>query len=281
MAEPSLSYCADMVRRHDHDRYLTALFAPGSAREDLFALYAFNLEVAKTREVVSEPMLGQIRLQWWRETVEEAFAGTPKHHEVVMPLAAAIGRHQPDRSLFERLIDGREADLEDEAPADLDCLINYAEVTGAPVMQLAAQFLGARDAATLEAARLVGTGWALTGILRAVPFLARGRRSRLPANLMTAFGVSEPALFELKPEPGLAKVVAAVAEAAADKLRAARALRGQTDKAALAALLPARLADHYLRRLKAVGHDPLHRDLLRPSVLRHLTLVGAATFGRY
>lgn len=281
MAEPSLSYCADMVRRHDHDRYLTALFAPAGCREDLFALYAFNLEVAKTREVVSEPMLGQIRLQWWRDTVEEAFAGTPKHHEVVMPLTAAIVRHQPDRSLFARLIDGREADLEDEAPADLDCLVNYAEVTGAPVTQLAAQFLGPRDAATMEAARLIGTGWALTGILRAVPFLARGRRSRLPVNLMAASAVSEPALFDLKPEPGLAKVVSAVAEAAAGKLQAARALRKDVAKAALPALLPARLADHYLRRLKKAGYDPLHHDLLRPQVSRHFTLAWAAAMGRF
>ena len=70
MAGPeTLSYCAQEVRRHDRARYLSSLFAPDERREDLFALYAFNLEVAKTAEVVSEPMLGQIRLQWWREAI--------------------------------------------------------------------------------------------------------------------------------------------------------------------------------------------------------------------
>ncbi len=281
MAEPTLGYCADAVRRHDHDRYLTALFAPAPLRDDLFALYAFNIEVAKTREVVSEPMLGQIRLQWWRESIEGAYAGTPRRHEVVEPLTAAITRHRLDRALFERLIDGREADMDDEAPADLECLVNYAQVTGAPVTQLAASITGATDAASQEAARLVGTGWALTGIIRAVPFLARGHRSRLPANLMAQQGVTEQALYDLKPEPGITKVVEAVADAAADHLRRARSLRRDVAKAALPALLPARLADHYLGRIAKAGHDPMNRDLLRPLVSRQLGLAWSATLGRY
>ena len=71
MAESqNLSPLARLVRRHDRDRFLTALFAPAERREDLLALYAFNYEIAKTREVVSEPVLGQIRLQWWRETID-------------------------------------------------------------------------------------------------------------------------------------------------------------------------------------------------------------------
>ena len=57
------AYCQNQVRQHDRDRYLTALFAPPARRPGLFALYAFNLEVAKVREAVSEPMLGHIRLQ--------------------------------------------------------------------------------------------------------------------------------------------------------------------------------------------------------------------------
>lgn len=281
MAEPILSACADSVRRYDHDRYLTALFAPADRREDLFALYAFNLEVAKTREVVSEPMLGQIRLQWWRESIDGAYAGDPRRHEVVEPLAAAITRHGLDRTLFDRLIDGREADMDDEAPTDLDCLINYAQVTGAPVTQLAAQMLGATDPASQEAARLVGTGWALTGIIRAVPFLARGHRCRLPANLMIQHGVTEPALYDMKPEPGLTHVVQTVADSAADHLRRARALRAEVAKAALPALLPAKLGDHYLGRIAKLGYDPLHRDLLRPQVGRQIGLAWAGLLGRY
>lgn len=281
MAPPALSACAEAVRKHDNDRFLTALFAPAAVREDLFALYAFNHEVAKTREVVTEPTLGQIRLQWWRESIEGAFEGRPRRHEVVEPLATAILRNGLDRTQFDLLIDGREADLDDEAPADLECLVNYAQVTGAPLARLACQVLGVRDAAAMEAARLIGTAWALTGILRATPFLARGRRSRLPLSFMIEHGVTEPALFEGKPEPGLTKVAAAVADQARLLLKQARALRGQVPKAALPALLPAVLADLYLERLEQAGYDPLSPALLRPSVRRPLAVGWAATVGRW
>ncbi len=281
MAPPALSACAEAVHKHDNDRFLTALFAPADCREDLFALYAFNHEVAKTREVVTEPTLGQIRLQWWRESIDGAYAGSPRRHEVVEPLSQAIARHGLDRTQFDLLIDGREADLDDEAPADLDCLVNYAQVTGAPLTRLACQVLGVRDPAAMEAARLVGTAWALTGILRATPFLARGRRSRLPLSLLIEHGVTEPALFEGKPEPGLSKVAAAVADLARGQLREARALRRQVPRAALPALLPAVLADHYLDRMQRAGYDLLSPALLRPTVRRPLAVAWAATLGRW
>src|SRR5690606_14627189 len=79
--------CIDEVRRRDHDRFLTALLAPADRRAALFALYAFNAEIARVREAVSEPMLGQIRLQWWRETVEALTRGEVRGHEAAAALA--------------------------------------------------------------------------------------------------------------------------------------------------------------------------------------------------
>ena len=78
---------AALLRRYDRDRFQTALFAPAERREALLALYAFNYEIGRVRETVTEPMLGQIRLQWWREVVAAAFAGEPpRHHLVAVPL---------------------------------------------------------------------------------------------------------------------------------------------------------------------------------------------------
>ncbi|HEY4547783.1 MAG TPA: squalene/phytoene synthase family protein, partial [Pedomonas sp.] len=83
MSNAPLSPTAETVRRHDRERYLTALFAPADRREALFALYAFNYEVAKTREAVTEKTLGRIRLEWWRETIDGIYAGaTPRAHYV-------------------------------------------------------------------------------------------------------------------------------------------------------------------------------------------------------
>src|ERR671936_425398 len=72
-----LSPVAALVRRHDRDRFQTALFAPAARREALFALYAFNYEIARVRERVREPILGRIRLEWWRETIAAAYEGGP------------------------------------------------------------------------------------------------------------------------------------------------------------------------------------------------------------
>ncbi|TWB31730.1 phytoene/squalene synthase family protein [Nitrospirillum bahiense] len=281
-AQPTLSYCLETVRRQDPDRFLTLLFAPADRREDLAALYAFNHEVAKTREVVTEPMLGQIRLQWWRDSIAGIYEGEPRRHEVVQPLAQAAQRHGLDRAQLELLVDAREADMDDAAPADLACLVNYAEVTSAPLVRLALQILGvAPEGAAATVATHVGRGWALAGILRAVPFLARAHRSRMPADLMQRHGADEAQLFELKPQPGLAVVAKEIADAARTELTAARRLRGQLPRAAVPALLPARLASFSLARLAKAGHDPLAPELLRPDGLRAARLAWAAFSGRW
>src|SRR5882724_8411411 len=118
-----LSPVAALVRRHDRDRFQTVLFAPAARREALFALYAFNYEIARVRESVTQPMLGQIRLEWWRENIAAAYrGGAVRHHPVVESLTAAIQDLPLTREHFSRLIDARESDLGDEPPANLAAL---------------------------------------------------------------------------------------------------------------------------------------------------------------
>ena len=262
MAASAPSYCADQVRRFDHDRYLTCLFAPAGRREDLFALYAFNLEVAKTAEVVSEAPLGQMRLQWWRDAIAGIYAGQPPRHEVAAPLAEAVQRHGLDRGAFERLIEAREFDLDGAPPETLAALEDYAEATSAGLVQVALQVLdapgcetqGGAEAAT--AGRHMGIAWALVGLLRAVPFHAGQKRLYLPRDLGEAAGLKLGDLFELRSTPALRGVVGQVAERAAVHLGEARALRARVPRQALPALLPATLASQSLATLKKVGYDP-------------------------
>src|SRR3546814_7792176 len=124
-----LSSCGALVDRHDRDLSLASLFAPEAQREHLFALYAFNHEVAKTAEVVSEPMIGRIRLQWWRECLDGIYDGAARQHEVVQPLAEAIAARQLPRALLEAIIDARELDLDAEPPASLEALRRSEEHT--------------------------------------------------------------------------------------------------------------------------------------------------------
>ncbi|MBK3798291.1 squalene/phytoene synthase family protein [Azospirillum brasilense] len=281
-ATPDLSYCGREVRKYDNDRFLTCLFAPAERRESLFALYAFNLEIAKTREVVTEPVLGQMRLQFWRDGLDKIYEGAavPKH-AVMEPLAAAVREGGLSRALFDRLIDAREADLDDTPPANLSCLVNYAEVTGAPLVQLALEILGAKGPEAMEAGRQAGIGYALAGIVRAVPFHARQHRQLLPADRMAAHGAKPGDLFELRSTPELRPVAREVAEAARDHLAKARALRRSVPRAALSALLPAVLAGLHLDVLAREGNDPFAARVLMPHPLRHAKLAWAALRGRF
>jgi phytoene synthase len=177
------AYCLEQVRRFDRDRYLAALFARSGPRADLLALYAFNLELAKIREVVREPMMGLIRLQWWRDCIAEIHGGKVRRHQVAQPLAAAVARHGLPRESFDRLIDAREADMDVAAPGDLPALVAYAGSTGGALLELAARIvMNDRLAAApeLSAARDLGTAWALIGLVRAILFHARAKRVYVP-----------------------------------------------------------------------------------------------------
>ena len=275
-----LSPCAEQVRRHDPDRYLCALFAPAARREALFALYAFNDEIARTRESVSEPMLGMIRLQWWRDAVAAIYDGKPPRHDVAEALAAAVAADGLEHAEIDRLIDSRERDLDDEPPADLAALEDYADGTSATLARLAVGALGGGEGAR-EAARHVGIAWAISGLLRAVPFHARARRLYLPVDLLAAAGIAPEDIFAGRSPAGLDAVVVRVADVARAHLDAARALRGEVPKDALAALLPATLAAHDLARLASARHDVFDPSVAASGLGRKLRLVVAAATGRY
>jgi NADH dehydrogenase [ubiquinone] 1 alpha subcomplex assembly factor 6 len=282
VAETPLSYAASQVRRLDPDRFLTALLAPPERREGLMVLYAFNLEIAKTRELVSEAMLGRIRLQWWRETIEGIYGGaTPRAHEVVQPLAALIAERQLTRRQFERLIDARERDLEEAPPATLQDLEAYADDSSSALAILALEALGVRDETAMAAAREVGIAWALIGLARALPFHARQRRLYLPADLMAEAGIEVGELLDRGRTAGVADVVRKIAARAADHLSTARRWRGELPREAVPALLPAILADGYLAELRRAGYDPFALDPARKRPLKPLRLALAAQFGRY
>lgn len=272
---PKISAVAQLVRRHDRDRFATALFGAPERREALFALYAFNYEVARIREMVSEPILGSIRLQWWREAVEAAVSDEPpRQHEVAAPLAAAIREYNLDGELFQGMLDAREADLTGEPPATLRALELYAAATGGNLAALALQILEAGE--TAEAGRHVGTGYALAGLLRASVFHARMGRSFIPAELDPKRSV-----LNLKPTPELATAARAMANAARVNFKKARALKDKVPRRGIAALLPAVLAETWLKRLKAARYDVFDPRLAAPDPWRGFRLWRAARAGQF
>lgn len=270
--------CAAQVRRHDHDRYLCTLFAPRAARPALFALYAFNLEIARVRESVSEAMLGEIRLQWWREAIESIDTGTPRDHAVVQSLAAAPSL---SHARLMALIEARAFDLEDRPPEDMAALEAYAAGTSAELFALTLEALGVDDPAAALAARHVGITWALTGLIRAVGFHGRARRLYLPADLAVQAGLRSEDVFSGRDTPALRAVVRQVADAARAHLATARADAKSVPRGALPALLPGVLATAYLARIDRADHNPFDPRLAIGPLPRQLRLALSAALGRF
>jgi NADH dehydrogenase [ubiquinone] 1 alpha subcomplex assembly factor 6 len=280
-AQP-LSPAAELVRRHDHDRFQTALFAPAARRDALLALYAFNFEIARVRERVREPMMGHIRLEWWREAVAEAFGDGPvRRHDIVEPLGVAIREYRLSRAHFERLIEARERDLEEEPPATLAALEVYAEGSSASLLLLALEILGAEGAEAAAAAREVGIAYGLAGLLRAMRYLALTGRRVIPADTAERVGLDERDYFALRPSPPLRAAAAEIAVLAGCRLDAARCHRRMVPRVALPALLPAVIAGRALSRFENVGGDPFAPGLAAPDPLQSWRLALAALTGRY
>lgn len=259
-ANDRLSPCGRLARHHDRDRYRVALLAPPEAREAQFAVIAFNYEIARVRELVSEPVLGQIRLQWWREAIGEIYAGRQRRHEVVEPLGDAVRRHALSRDHFDRLIDARERDLDDGPFDTLAELESYAAATAVPVIRLALQSVGQGDGgAPAEAAVHIGTAWALTGLLRAVPHHARQRRVLLPAQLLQSAGIAAGDIIAAGAAGRIAGVVETIADRARLHLAAARALHRSIPAQAKAPLRAAVFVDAHLNRLRRAGYEVFRR----------------------
>ncbi len=272
---PKLSHCADYVRRHDRDRFLCALFASPEKREDLFTLYAFNQEVSKTREMVTEIMLGHIRLQWWRDTLTEIAEGKVRQHEVVEPLAELVEKGLLTTFDLEQVVAAREFDLEDRQPTDQDELDRYIDQTSGKISVLAARLLGAEGEDADHAARLAGNAYGLVGILRAMVFHGRAKRLYLPKDRMEHHEVAQGDLFEFRKKEQVRNFTREIAELARTRIKDARKVRKALPKKAHAAALPVVLADGYLKKLEKAGFDPFSADfgLARPASLR-LTLNG-------
>lgn len=269
MPEPTPSTgLADEARRHDPDRWLCALFAAADRRDEVMALLLLNHELARIPDVVSQPLAGMIRYQWWRDSIEGAADGQPRAHPVVEALGRALRADRLDRQALLAMVDAREHDLERLAPGDPAALEAYAEATAGAVQAGTARLLGA-DAAGIAAARSVGTAWGLVGIVRATAGMARQGRSLLPASLTAAVGIEPNAMLAQENGAAVAGVLRGIGERAGSILDRPRA---PLPRHAVAAVLPALLARDYLGRIAAANFDPLAAAALTRPVLAPLRL---------
>ena len=254
--------CAELVRAHDRDRWLTASVASAGRRAALLALYAFNVEISRIPEMTREPMAGLIRHQWWRESLDQAVdKGRLRNHPVVRQIAGLLKSGDLRRNDITAFLDAREADLEGRQPRNLADYERYCRETAGTLCHMAAKVLGGDDTATLEVAETIGTAHGMIGRLLNVPFWEARGRTILPVN-----------------EPEAAR---AVIHRSQTLLVGARKRREGVDRAALPALLIGRIAQVRIRRLESCGFDPASPKAEPLPHARPLAVVMGALSGRY
>lgn len=208
----TLPYCGELVRSADFDRFLMSLFVPKSVRDDVWAILAFNCEIAKTRSVVSETTLGLIRLQWWRDEIRRIYDGAPvTAHEVLKPLSEAIIKYKLPWEEFETLIHAREFDLEDVLPGNLEGLMNYADFTNTPLLKLIVRVLG-YDPETLPL-QPIGINAGLSHVMMNSAHYARTARCMLPEDLMQIHGVSREDFYNGNKPEEFSKIIGVICDA--------------------------------------------------------------------
>jgi len=282
--EDALAYCTDQVRRLDRARYQTTLFAPTALRGVVTALFAFDIEIARIRDLVSEPLLGRIRVQWWRDSVGALFDGNVSAaqpvlgaHPVLESLAPLIRAGDLTHGYFEQLLDARESELDIITHNDLASLVAFAEATSGSLTLLVMEALGHRDSLAQDAARRLGTAWGLACLIRAVPREARAGRVTLPLSLLKRLRVESADGNGIRPSHSLNKVVAEIHNTALELIRDARRNIGELPRSARSGLLLATLVTAVLRDIRRAGFDPFSLALAPPPTAR---LLWAAVSGR-
>ena len=245
----TLNACAEIVRTGDPDRFLAAMAAPPAARVVLFPIYALNVEVSRAPWVTAEPMIAEIRLQWWRDALDEIASGAaPRRHEVVEPLSRVLDAD--GARLLQPVIDARRWEIAREPFASEAQLLGHLADGAGGLMWVAARALGATDEA---AVRGVGLAGGIAAWLGAVPaFRAAG--------------------LEPVPDPSDAGI-ARLARAGLDAL-------GTVSRAAGPAALTAWEAAPVLARALADPGRVAAGTLARPDGRRRLRLMRMAAFGR-
>jgi phytoene synthase len=264
------AHCESLARAHDRDRWLSALFAPAPARPHLHALTAFNYEVGRLREVVREPLAGELRLTWWRDALTDAGASG---HPVAEALLDTIAKFDLPVALFENHIAARQFDLYDDPMPSLNDLEGYCGETASSLFHLAALILAkGRDVGAADASGHAGVSYAISGLLRALPLTSARGQIYLPRDLLERHGVSAEEVRARKGGAGLGAALRELCAAARTHRTQAEARIAALPKAVQPAYAPLAVVSGYLARLERRADAPFAAVVEVPQWRRQLAL---------
>ena len=259
----AINHCADLVRTHDFVRYAATLFVPVVARRALLALYAFNVEICRVPAQVSQPLPGEIRLQWWRDALSRQGHGGVEGNPVAAELLQAIDSYRLPVERLSRLIEEHQFDLYNDPMPTMAALEGYLNDTSSALFSLAAAILGPSSGEVEHLARHAGLAQGIVQVMASLPLDASQRRLFVPQQVLAQHGVDLEEVFAGKQTPALRRALDDVLNQARSHLDTAYTLLGSS---VAPEVRPAFLSLAQVKRDLAVlmraDNDPL---VVRPS----------------
>jgi len=250
------AFCADLVRSHDFVRYASTLFVPAENRRALLALYAFNVEISRIRDQVSQPLPGEIRMQWWTDLLAGAGHGGVEGNPVASELSAAIRTYGLPAKPMSRLIDEHQFDLYNDPMPTLAALEGYVHETASALFGLAARILAPPSAEIEHLSRHAGFAEGFVQVVASLPRDAARRQIFLPLQFLQSQGSGMEEVFSGKQTPKLRAAVDQLLNEAREHLLTAEGLLAQVPARVRPAFLPLALVRRDLARMSRADNDP-------------------------
>jgi len=253
---PSAVFCAELVRAHDFARYASTLFMPADQHRALWALYAFNVEISRVREQVSQPLPGEMRLQWWTDMLAGAGHGGVEGNPVAAELLLAIRNWRLPVEPLSRLIDEHQFDLYNDPMPTMAALEGYINDTSAVLFSLGAG-IAARPSEEVEhLARHAGLAQGMAQVIAALPRDTSRRQLFVPQQLLESHGCGIEEVFAGKQTPRLRAALGQLLDEARGHLKTALALLADVPPQVRPVFLPLAMVDRDLKRMSRVDNDP-------------------------
>lgn len=270
------------VHRHDPDRWLAALWAPADRRRHLHALYAFSGEIARIRDLVSDPLPGEVRARWWADMLAGRRGSEGEGHPVAAALLDTVRRFDLPLEPLDRLIDARIFDLYDDPMPSLAELDAYCDDTVSSLFGLGCRLLGGHceEPDVAAAIRAAGRAWGVTGLIRALPFHVSRGQLFLPVDLLAAHGGDPADVLAGRCTPALRTTLAALRAHARDAVAETRRHIARVPITAAPVFLPVTLVEPMLDRMEKPGWEPFRHPVELPPWRRHWRMWRSASRAR-
>ena len=249
-------FCAELLRTHDFTRYVSTLFMPAEQRRALVALYAFNVEISRVHEQVSQPLPGEVRLQWWTDMLAGAGHGGVEGNPVAAELMLAIRSWRLPIERLSRLIDEHQFDLYNDPMPTMAALEGYINDTSAVLFSLGAAIATRPSEEVEHLARHTGLAQGMVQVIAALPRDASRRQLFLPQQLLESHGCGIEEVFAGKQTPRLRAALGQLLDEARGHLKTALALLADAPPQVRPVFLPLAMVDRDLKRMSRVDNDP-------------------------